>query len=519
MTALAQVRHILLKDVREARWLLLMYVSLVAVATLRSINWMISAQGVMGLLLVITIVLVGAFAAASVVQADSPTSHSAFWTKVPLNPLAMVAAKATFILLLIGIGVVGQALGVAAYAIDAAEVAAFSGRSALAFGVWLLFGVLLAAVLPDLRAFTLAFILIPLGSFIGMNFVFLSLMAASADPTAERLPSLIPGLSMTGARIIGLAVQLGSVALIVWLYRTRDVGRWWRAAGVLLAVGMFLPLAGGPVFTTPGEVVPPDQRFSFALASEGTDVRVGSGVSDELRFVIEAPPMPTHLAWGLAHGALIIGLREGSSLRIPLRGLPSSSEGLTPRLTGVRWFEPPPRAGGGHQVSASLTAAQQRLVTEGITSVALEGEIHVFEATVVATLPLVVNTEIAVDGRRIRLDEWTDGSSGPTIRLRQSAVGRDRLSHLPVTPTPTNGCALINRGRSEGLVLPQYGGGGSIDGLVLPGTPVRSEEWRCRRLHWDGLERPTDEWLRDAELMIVSRVHRGSYPLRVELPR
>ena len=521
MTAVAQVRHILIKDIREARWLLVVYVALVALATLRGAGWMISSwPGEVGFILVIAIVLAAAFAAASVVQADSPTRHGAFWTRLPVDPLAMLGAKMTFVLVLVGIGVAGQSIGVAGYGIGGAEVATFAGRSALAFGVWLLFALLLAAVLPDFRAFSLAFILIPIVSFVLVNVVVFSMMAASTDPPTEAIPGLIPGLGVRGTHIISLLVRVGSIALMVWLYRTRDVGRRVRAAGLLLAASLFVPLGGGPVFWALEEQVPPGDRLSFTLTTiTGGSTTVVSENADQIRLSMNAPPLPPHLAWAFARGVVVVGLHDGSRLRVPLRASPGSSDGMMPRLAGVRWLDSMPTIGVSHHVFASLTDVQQRAIVQGIASIALEGEIHLFEAVGVATLPLIAGSEVAVDGRRIRLDEWRDGSSGPAIGLRESTIGRDPVPAPPVPQMLSQGCALVNRVRGEALVLSQGGGGSTFDGLVLPGTPVRSGKWRCERTYWNRLARPTNAWFRDAELAIVLRIHRGSYPLRLELPR
>ena len=88
MTWLADVRHVLAKDVRQFRWMLIVYLAFVLAAMARGLGW--APLEVLGSGLgPIAVVLTGMIILASIVQTDSPVRMNAFWATHPLRPSAM----------------------------------------------------------------------------------------------------------------------------------------------------------------------------------------------------------------------------------------------------------------------------------------------------------------------------------------------------------------------------------------------------------------------------------------------
>jgi hypothetical protein len=516
MTRLAQVRHVVAKDVREVRWVLVAYLALVVFATVRAAGWVPSSSAI-GFPLMIAIVITGVLATALVVQSDSPTRAGAFWTKLPLDPMAVVGAKAFFASGLIVIGIGAQVLSVASYGVDAMDAIGLAGDGISAFGFWLVLGSLLAAVLSDLRAFILAFILLPLVLFIALNLVAFAMIDATGGYAV--FSGSIPGAGPTVGVILAAAVHVGSLGLIVWLYRTRDVSRWARVGGLLLAAALFVPFGGLDFGSPPDELIPEADRISFRLESGGAIGAAPSRGSDDLQLVLHAPPMPQHLSFSLPGGVLVVGLHDGSMLRLPVSIGLSSQGGWMPRLPGIRWLEPPPTAGAGHGFSVSLTEAHRQALEQGVRSMTLEGDVHLFEASVTLSLPKTVDREIVHDGRRITVEQWRIEPNGPVVVARESGLDQVVASRLSTLFMGDRECVFVNSVRGEGVTLPQTSRGGAIDALVLPGIPVSSERWQCGGSSYrPDMLRPSADWFRDAELLLVARVHRGSYPVRLELP-
>ena len=513
MNWLAQVRHVLGKDVREFRWQLVAYIAIVAIAVIRGVGWAPLSDFMFAM---IAVVIAGIIAVASAVQADSPTRSDAFWASHPLRPSAMIGAKVAFALILLAIGLAGQAISIRAFDVEASEILSMLARTIVPYGSWLLIALIVAALARDLRSFVLA---------IGGTFVASVVVAAlissarPAEPQIEgnTVPAVIAGLAPFAA--------IGGLCLLVWLYRSRDMRLRTRIAGFGLAALTLPATCASPPDVRGNENPATSERVALGLDhTRGEPLVDGSG----LRLILTSAPIPDALRLGFEPETYVVRLRDGSALRIHHQRSIIDLHQLTyrgaliPRDVSVRWINAPIREPLRMHLSVPLTRTERRAVEAGVASVAVEGRVVVWEVQSLATLPLAVGAEVVRDGYRIRMEKWSRDSSDLPVTIQASSIGRSMLGSAfaaVMMESPVR-CALINTARGEGLMLVRNGVGTSSDGLVLPGLPLQMDETRYIKLSPSGSSSdstPDDAWLDGAHLLIATQVFRGSYPVRLEL--
>jgi hypothetical protein len=158
MTWFAQVRHVMAKDVRQARWFLIAYGSVVLLATAHALQWPGASNGILDTSMFM-VVVTGMFLVASFIQADSPFRSDAFWASRPFHPMAMLVAKLSLATLVVMVpALTGQLAALADNAVPMTSLLTLAGRSVWMYALWLLVAMLLAAMTRDVRGFTTALV-------------------------------------------------------------------------------------------------------------------------------------------------------------------------------------------------------------------------------------------------------------------------------------------------------------------------------------------------------------------------
>jgi hypothetical protein len=519
MSWLTQVAHVMAKDVAESRRLLLLYVVLVVVAMGQAIGWTALSHDVLGGTMIL-VVLTGLFLIAAVVQADSPTRSDAFWATHPLRPSAVAGAKVGYALLLLAIGLVGQTMAVHGFDVRGMLLASLVAHAIPLYGGLLLAAMVVAALVRDLRSFALAVVLIPIA---------LLVVALSSPPVAEFLDSFVLPDPPTGGasrplgpllvKLVGAGAALGALA---WLYATRDSRLGTRVAGIAVAT---LAAVGAAARSPEPVADDPALATRVALTLELPEDGLLTQNDALLRVIVRGAGLPAGARLLMMESAITVRLRDGSTLRLaaldqtPEMFVFGAAQAL-PHVDGVRWIGgatpgPDTSRTTARALVAPLTPEQRRAIRAGIASLTVAGRAVVTGTRVVATMPLTTGSRHAGVGERVRIEAWTRERGLPTVDVRVANIGDQGSPALLVwAMDPNLQLAIVNTARGEGLPLRREAAFNGLDALVLPGTPLRSATMRY--MVEPNREVPDDAWFGDAQLLVTSRVARGSYPVRLE---
>lgn len=506
MTPLAQLWHVFVKDVRQQRWLALLYVVLVIAAAGHALAWRPFADGMFGgTMMVVGLVIL--LLLASVIQGDSPTRSDAFWASHPLDPYAVLGAKFLFAIALLAVGAIGQEVVLQTYGVNRADALRLVVEPLRVLGAVMVAAGLLASLTRDLRTFVMVAIVTPLAMILSMVVVTAYARGGVAFTIGAR--------GVQAARIVSLVF---AAALILWLYRTRDNRRTVRIAGYVIAgIAIVTLFTGGPVrATAPTAAVPatpPVQRFPLSIVVPPDGVR---GDPAQLAFAIVVPTVPEQLRLAIRTPTATLRFGDGTWATVPLgysfgyMTLGSGNRPPHPDIPGVRWLP----AGGSASVatttvSGMLTPEQRLALDAGGASVVVEATIEVDTIVAGDAVRLAAGSMVQRDGRRVTVERWSHYAANPDIIVATVSVAEDE----PYDFGPEREYALLNRQRGEALSLNGAELNQSMDGLVLPGTTIwmtRARLTALKRMPSEGAP-PGDDWYRDAELFPIVRRTLGSY--------
>lgn len=514
MTALTQLRHVFVKDVQEHKWLLVLYLSMVLVATGHALGWRPFAASAFGGTMML-VGLVGILLVASVVQGDSPTQGDAFWVSHPLEPLAVLAAKVVLALLVVAVAVAGQAVAVGSYHPASGDTARLLLHPSVSFATIILAAMVAASLSRDLRTFALAAIVVPVT--LGLGSVILTAFAGRSFVAAT------DSRAIATAKWLTLAI---AAILIVWLYRTRDTRSRTRILGYLTAGVAVLSMAMTETEfpSRPQNALVP--RIPLSLAAESPS---NSGNPDKLVMALVMPDLPEGYLFALRAPVATVKFSDGSSAKVLLGygyfDLSDAPSSPTPVVPGIRW-----RSLGNlssHRsitLAGQLTPAQRSALVAGGATVSVEAHVDVDTLRAEESAALAAGAEMTRDGRRTRIERWSHASGAPDLVVHSASVVDDASVSPSLGGGFTTGVeyALVNRSRGEGIALGQTGMAVETDGLVLPGSTLSSATIRYNGgLSLNGQRNlPDEDWYRDAELVAITRRTLGSYPvvLRLTIP-
>lgn len=505
MTWMRQVGHVVRKDLRGSRWLLLLYVVVVAVATAHGTGLGFFARDVLGLTMIF-VVMLGALCAASAVQADSPTQVDAFWATHPFRRSAMLSAKVSYAVLLLALATAGQTVAVRSFDLGGPASVAAVLVPATFFGVALLGIMLVAGLTSDLRSFFIAAILIPL---------------------ATALVSML-GHGLLGEVDVPAWLQLlglvAVAALLVWLYMARDGRRRTRIGGFALVAATLVTMCSATptLETSPAPAtLPHPPTVTLEPLERGVLQRPG-----RLQAFLRMNGLEEGMRARVLMDSAEIRLPDGATTKVFLGttyftfGASWDDRAPAPRVAGFRWLDERNRVVGRGSIDADLNAAQQRAMASRGAILTMKGRLQVWESIPSETLPLVAGREVTKDGRRTRVVEWTPQNPTSMLVVDAASIERDEGAVLPMTPFQGSPVLMLfNDSRREAVILAPREASGSFDGLVLPGTPFRSTRSHFALVRGRSANAPEldEAWLGGARVRLVRSSFRGTYPFAVTL--
>ena len=241
---MTQALHIVRKDLKHLRWLLLVWVAMLAA---RVGFWSLglhprgdvdyafvlnNATALIGSLQMLMLAFVGA----RLIHAEAPVGWNAFWLTRPYSRPALIAAKlllAAVVFVVMPLVADLVTMGVYHAGVRAQLVAGSSFISG--YVTWMLLVLVVAALTPTLSAFILTFV----AGFTGMTVLLMAMNALSIylrDPAATpvfRQFEPAPGIAAT---VVTAAALFGA---IVHQYRTRR----WRPAAALVVAALVASMA------------------------------------------------------------------------------------------------------------------------------------------------------------------------------------------------------------------------------------------------------------------------------------
>jgi hypothetical protein len=512
MTWLGQLWHLLKKDAAEHRWLALLYVLSVVLAMGHAIGWHPLESSTLGMMMVL-VAIVGGMVTATAIQGDSPTQPDAFWASRPLDSSAVVSAKISTLVVVVGVATLAQLFVLHWFDLDWSDSRQLVTEPALGFAFGLLGSLLVGAVTRDLRTFILAIIAIP------VSLILLGLLLDSLYPRTSLLKFSSSGLLATK-----LLIVVAELLLLAWLYYSRDNRLLVRIAGFALAgLTLFTLLASIPQpartdTTVPGYVP------RIAIRVEQREPRIPRNGTD-LGFDLVMPPDPEGYRYAIDGAKAVVRLRDGSRMRMDLGlGFLEVSSGALqspsslPLLRGVRWLGSEARAERRIDLAAMLDADQRARLARGVDSVAIDARVRVLALVASDTLALAVGSELRDGGRVVRVEEWDPRNGDFLLTVQMKDVrGKSAMDATDWIGEVYARYALLNQQRGEAVSLPTWGNGFGVSGIVLPGSTMLSNTARY------GSREPVPArpvldaaWLRNAALVVVTPVPLGSYPLHLE---
>lgn len=474
MNWISQVGHVAAKDVRRARWALILYLALIAAVLASVVNGRAfgryspspSTPGVelpdnLVRALPFLIVLVGLILSASVLQLDSPTRANAFWASRPLSPSAVLLAK----LAVVSIAIVGSSLLAVFTALDLLDATAGAtvtmlARSAIAFGEWALAVMVISAITNDLRGAAVSLIAIYLGIF------------------------LLPGaLRRVGgsATLIGVA---GSMSVLVYLYRTRDKRPRTRIAAAVVAACLLVETLWFSI-----GLERPRPTAAMAAANVGLSLAIdpvnpstwhsSSDLKMQLRLVSTSTAPGEQLEFRPDTVTIQPVGRDQFNVRDRF-GSVRLHRGRLQLGPTIRWIIDEP--GAGMDASFEFTVRPRTVdgtsIIGPVASVAIVGTVTSTRSRVIASLPLRVGAAATHGGRRVAMYGFSHDANGVDVWVQTAAISDVTSDHPLMVYNETSSAgglqfAIFNDARSEAIFLNQESGNarsGSI--LVLPWIPL-----------------------------------------------
>lgn len=489
MTPLAQVVHVMRRDLRQHLGFAIAFALLVVLAVMRSGGVVVPGAG--SELGVMPLVLLAMLVAAAAVQADAPLDPTNFWATRPLDPRAVLAAKLGVALLLLAVAVLGQLAALAILGVAPGDMGMWTTDGALSFAQWVVAAMVLGAVTRDLRTLAIAL----LGGAVGGVVLTVVLDA----PLRMILVAVSPALQ--------LLWPVAALALLAWVFMTRDAAWYVRAAGVALMV-----------------LVP----VTHMLGDVGLSLR---------RRLPEAPALPritgrvllpdlVEQAAGVSGFTLRVrveGARPGWKFRLTgAQMVLTLADGRPIRVDGARdQHDLTPDSATSGEVFIPLPSPTVRdAVRNGVRDAVIQGQVIASEMRVVDTLPWRKGATVTRDGMRVAVEKVEGPGGAPRLGVRVGGVIRDRTSFVvgQARSAMETHFSLVNRRTGEVVRLQNRMAEYGPSGLVLPQLAYREvyaeyeplPGWAMRTPH---AVRVDDAWLRDARIVVRVETVRGGYPV------
>lgn len=506
MTPIAQVGHVLWKDLREHRVRVALFAGLVLIAMARALGAPVPVDANV---LAILVLLGGIAIVGAPVDSDPPADTRSFWAPQPLAPGAVLAAKLAFALLLVLAAALAQAVGLWSLDLRTPRAILYVTGPAQLFGLVLLATLVVTAASTDVRARLLLVFTLLLG------FIIAAAKLVTADPVS-------PAVKAWAAA--GTAMLM--IAALVAFYRSRRSGRTpFAIALVVLALGgLAASIRTVPTPVPPAGADVPRAEIRLAIPPDAPVVRRG-----HLRIRLSAVQPAAGWQYSVREPALAVTLGSGRVIRLTTdRNLmnlggdpgpmpaPSALDALRGVAEPAAWRD------------LSIPVSQSLQVADGdtIRQVTLTGSVLVTALRVVDTLSVTAGASHARNGVRSTIDSVTMVDGRPEIVVRsEGLIKPEHQSRMfPFTSDFGRAYALLgNAGQrvpmqqtwtassSGGLVLPS----GAFGGATMRLMPVEGAMAGKR----GALRDPDARWMQDARLLVIEPRVQGQYPVTLAWTR
>jgi hypothetical protein len=476
---------------------------------------------------------------ASVVQTHSLVGSDAFWMTRPVRRDVLLASKLALLAgLLVGLRVAGEVIHMAAYDVPAADIAAGAAHVALFRTLGVLVIMIAAAVTPNLARFALVCGVLLLAAATATAFA-----SVFANPVVrygirvyepgEALASIARERTYTrlvAAAVVGVAA---AIAVLAVQYRWRMLR---RTVPALVTGVLLVPLVGSlRIWPVPaGHVSAPawtNEPGAARLEAESPSIafkplRYGRDEHGWLlgwmRVGVSGVPRGWIATVRLAGGTLeASGVRLNSPghagdrvLAFADRNTEEASVPATLRdVLGVRRYGVASNGfvGGPGALVAFVGGTAEISLHQG-KSVDYAGDfvLTLTRIDVAAVLPIEVGATFTDGAHRVRVERLEPEGNGLRMYVRTSDV----RTLFTRTPRPVYYYFLRNRRLSEAAEADVYRNRAVLASLYPRASPLEvstSEMFFSRMVRWPnaGQFRLDDEWIKDAELVIVRTIADG----------
>jgi hypothetical protein len=282
-----QARQILGKDLRRLRWIVIAWFALVCARTLVETVGADVALGGFGpqigisevsALLSLMYVLLLALLVSRLVHDEPLVGRDAFWITRPIAPGALMGAKLAFAaLFFIVVPVAGDVVVAAAFGTRAGHIARAIPVAALNQLMLVPVLMALAVVTPSLTRFVLAIagVVATLVTLM-LSATLMALLVTDEVSDGGDVPSPDPTPAVLG----GAMVVIAALAVIIYQYRTRRLGRALTIAGIGAFLVCLVPSRWTGSFAAPPRAemaAPPQDTSALGISLDGSRPRVGDG--------------------------------------------------------------------------------------------------------------------------------------------------------------------------------------------------------------------------------------------------
>lgn len=460
MIWLNEAVHVARKDVRHARALLVVYAIIAAIALLAAMALPVQSDNTTlltgsGLVLL----FVGMIMGASAIQADSPTQSNAFWASRPFHPTAMLGAKILYCaIVIVGIPLVAELTGLAHFQASTATILGDLARSSAIYGVLLLATIVIASLTSDLRGFIVA----ALAVLIGIVGIVAVVMISNIQSHFGAISIDFGRVSSWGVNVVAL---LGGLALLIWLYRRRDVSRvaW---IGAVIVVGACVDLLLDIGASQPDVHVSKIAGNAPPIVFDQATISPRPSGPPALRLQFALPTPEAMRRVGLTVREVDVRLRDGSVVHAQPNREPMTFDTPASLLpAGVQPFGSQSRARTIGTTVGFFEEDRARLDRVGIASVDVKATVDISQAEQIATGTFGESTSKTVAGTRVEIVR--DPASRFTIEVLTASVENARGIMNPSTSV-----VLVNQQQREGLVLDSQRYAVTSSWMVLPGAPL-----------------------------------------------
>ncbi len=367
----------------------------------------------------------------------------------------------------------------------------------------------IAAVTRDLRSFANTMVVLLVLYFVALLTLFGRLQSS-------------PGLPAAGSGLHATALQVGPLALLVFVYWMRDRVTLARAVGASFLVAWFLlkpfmivpdlPAAGKPAATATGDA--PQIGVDFDRAASGAtlgriQLRVtGAPWRDATRLIVTVD-------------SLLVHARDGSTVRPRNR--------MSPFVVAVRSIAADSRPWRDFAPDGPtpilLAESEVQALASGVASVEIVGRVDAYSANAAAVMPFESGRTSRSHGVLLQLDSVqrnADGATAVVTTITVRSEGLDEAEFLRRVRFARRAWLLprfvLLDDSTHQAIRVAYPSTGMSDGwMVLPGTK-RTREWTSLQTPTDYIALSAGGHVRPVHFMHLDWELAGSARLRTRSP-